>query len=137
MHRSAGRTGPSPPTPATSAPAAARPRHQRHATRYAGICPGDTDDRRTSQRLLLLKLPFRPQRPTPESSGVPVPPATSGPIGVPASGTAIYLSEWSVGVPTSMLAGQANFAITNIGTIQHELLVFKTDLPSGLNPSRQ
>jgi uncharacterized cupredoxin-like copper-binding protein len=47
---------------------------------------------------------------------------------------AIYVSEWSVGLPTSMLAGQVNFAITNIGTIQHELLVFKTDLPPSAVP---
>ena len=33
-----------------------------------------------------------------------------------------------------MLAGQVNFAITNIGTIQHELLVFKTDLPPSAVP---
>jgi uncharacterized cupredoxin-like copper-binding protein len=33
-----------------------------------------------------------------------------------------------------MLAGQANFTITNIGTIQHELLVFKTDLPPASIP---
>ena len=63
--------------------------------------------------------------------------ATSGssaaPIGIAVSGVAIYVSEWSVGVPTSMVAGKANFAITNIGSIQHELLVFKSDLsPSAL-----
>jgi len=33
-----------------------------------------------------------------------------------------------------MPAGQVNFAITNIGTIQHELLVFKTDLPPASIP---
>ncbi len=33
-----------------------------------------------------------------------------------------------------MLAGQANFSITNIGTIQHELLVFKSDLPRSAYP---
>ena len=33
-----------------------------------------------------------------------------------------------------MLAGQANFAITNIGTIQHELLVFKSDLAPSAFP---
>jgi len=55
-------------------------------------------------------------------------PGSSEPIGIPASGTAIYVSEWSVGLPTSLAAGQANFSITNIGTIQHELLVFRSDL---------
>jgi uncharacterized cupredoxin-like copper-binding protein len=33
-----------------------------------------------------------------------------------------------------MLASQVNFAITNIGTIQHELLVFKTALPPSALP---
>lgn len=33
-----------------------------------------------------------------------------------------------------MAAGQVNFAITNIGTIQHELLVFRTDLPPASLP---
>ena len=33
-----------------------------------------------------------------------------------------------------MLAGQLNFSITNIGTIQHELLVFKSDLPPSAYP---
>ena len=59
---------------------------------------------------------------------------SSGPIGVPPQETAVYLSEWSVGLPTSMLAGQVNFSITNIGTIQHELLVFKSDLPPSAVP---
>ena len=33
-----------------------------------------------------------------------------------------------------MLAGKLNFSITNIGTIQHELLVFKSDLASSAYP---
>ena len=33
-----------------------------------------------------------------------------------------------------MLAGQVNFSVTNIGTIQHELLVFKSDLPPSAYP---
>src|SRR5450631_3214253 len=72
--------------------------------------------------------------PTAPPSAAPISGASAGPIGVPAAGTAIYVSEWSVGLPTSMVAGQANFAITNIGTIQHELLVFKTDLPPSAVP---
>ncbi len=65
----------------------------------------------------------------------PTPGSSGGPIGIPAAGTAIYLSEWSVGLPTSMLAGQANFSITNIGTIQHETLVFKSDLAPSAYPA--
>ena len=63
-----------------------------------------------------------------EPTVAPTPGPSAGPIGVPAAGTAIYVSEWSVGLPTAMLAGQVNFSITNIGTIQHELLVFRSDL---------
>jgi hypothetical protein len=68
------------------------------------------------------------------ASASPSPVPSAGPIGVPAAGTAIYVSEWSVGVPTSMVAGQANFAITNIGTIPHELLVFKSTLAPSAYP---
>jgi uncharacterized cupredoxin-like copper-binding protein len=72
--------------------------------------------------------------PTSQPTAAPTSGSSSGPIGIPAAGTAIYVSEWSVGLPTSMLAGQANFSITNIGTIQHELLVFKSDLPASAFP---
>src|ERR1039457_7165666 len=40
--------------------------------------------------------------PTAPPSAAPTPGASAGPIGVPAGGTAIYVSEWSVGLPTSM-----------------------------------
>jgi uncharacterized cupredoxin-like copper-binding protein len=72
--------------------------------------------------------------PTSQATAGPTAGSSVGPIGIPASGTAIYVSEWSVGLPTSMLAGQANFSITNIGTIQHELLVFKSDLKPSAFP---
>ena len=71
---------------------------------------------------------------TSEPTAAPTPGSSTGPIGIPPTGTAIYVSEWSVGLPTSMLAGQVNFSITNIGTIQHELLVFKSDLPPSTFP---
>ena len=72
--------------------------------------------------------------PTSQPPAAPTPGSGGGPIGIPAAGTAIYVSEWSVGLPTSMLAGQMNFSITNIGSIQHELLVFKSDLPPSAFP---
>ena len=75
-----------------------------------------------------------PPQPSAAPSSAPTSAPSAGPIGVPPSGTAIYVSEWSVGLPTSMLAGQVNFSITNIGTIQHELLVFRTDLPPSAVP---
>ena len=72
--------------------------------------------------------------PTGQPTVGPTPGSSGGPIGIPPTGTAIYVSEWSVGLPTSMLAGQANFSITNIGTIQHETLVFKSDLAPSAYP---
>jgi hypothetical protein len=72
--------------------------------------------------------------PTSQPSAAPTAGSSAGPIGVPPQGIAIYVSEWSVGLPTSMLAGQVNFSITNIGTIQHELLVFKSDLAPSAYP---
>jgi uncharacterized cupredoxin-like copper-binding protein len=72
--------------------------------------------------------------PTSQPSAAPTAGSSAGPIGVPPQGIAIYVSEWSVGLPTSMLAGQVNFSITNIGTIQHELLVFKSDLAPSAFP---
>jgi uncharacterized cupredoxin-like copper-binding protein len=39
------------------------------------------------------------------------------------------LSEWHVAVPTTIKAGTVNLETANFGTIQHELLVFKSDLP--------
>lgn len=71
---------------------------------------------------------------TSAASAPPTSEASNSPIGVPPAGVAIYLSEWSVGLPTSIKAGQVNFAVTNIGTIQHELLVFRTDLSPSAFP---
>jgi uncharacterized cupredoxin-like copper-binding protein len=39
------------------------------------------------------------------------------------------LSEWHVAVPSTIKAGTVNLEAANFGTIQHELLVFKSDLP--------
>lgn len=40
------------------------------------------------------------------------------------------LSEWHVAVPTTIKAGTVNLETANFGTIQHELLVFRSDLPA-------
>lgn len=43
--------------------------------------------------------------------------------------------EWQVSVDAdSVAAGQVTFAISNAGTIGHEFLVVKTDIPSGEIP---
>jgi uncharacterized cupredoxin-like copper-binding protein len=44
------------------------------------------------------------------------------------------LSEWHVAVPTTIKAGTVNLEAANFGTIQHELLVFKSDLPASAFP---
>jgi uncharacterized cupredoxin-like copper-binding protein len=72
--------------------------------------------------------------PSPEATGAPVGgPEASGAVANASGDVAIHLSEWSVGVPTTMQAGKVNLSITNIGKVPHELLVFKSDLdPSSL-----
>jgi uncharacterized cupredoxin-like copper-binding protein len=64
---------------------------------------------------------------TAAASGQPV--SSSAP-----SDVAIHVSEWSVGVPTSIEAGSVNLSITNIGKIPHELLIFKSDLAPSAFP---
>jgi len=57
------------------------------------------------------------------------PPAASGsPVTAPVSGDQVATTtEWKVDVPASIKAGQVNFKITNSGSVEHELLVFKAD----------
>jgi len=44
------------------------------------------------------------------------------------------LSEWHVAVPSTIKAGSVNLEAANFGTIQHELLVFKSDLAPSAFP---
>jgi uncharacterized cupredoxin-like copper-binding protein len=44
------------------------------------------------------------------------------------------LSEWHVAVPSTIKAGTVNLEAANFGTIQHELLVFKSDLAPSAYP---
>jgi uncharacterized cupredoxin-like copper-binding protein len=44
------------------------------------------------------------------------------------------LSEWHVAVPSTIKAGTVNLEAANFGTIQHELLVFKSDLSPSAYP---
>jgi uncharacterized cupredoxin-like copper-binding protein len=44
------------------------------------------------------------------------------------------LSEWHVAVPSTIKAGTVNLEAANFGTIQHELLIFKSDLPPSAYP---
>ena len=72
--------------------------------------------------------------PTAQPTAAPTPGPSAGPTAAPTPAVAIYTSEWSVGLPTSMLTGEANFSITNIGAIEHELLIFKSDLAASAYP---
>jgi uncharacterized cupredoxin-like copper-binding protein len=59
------------------------------------------------------------------ATSTPVPSKTTS---APVSGDqTVTLSEWKVEVPTSIKAGQVNFKIVNGGSMEHELLVFKSD----------
>jgi uncharacterized cupredoxin-like copper-binding protein len=40
----------------------------------------------------------------------------------------ITLSEWKVGLPSTMKAGKITFAIDNIGAAEHELIAFRSNL---------
>jgi uncharacterized cupredoxin-like copper-binding protein len=44
------------------------------------------------------------------------------------------LSEWHVAAPSTIKAGTVNLEAANFGTIQHELLVFKSDLSPSAYP---
>lgn len=63
-------------------------------------------------------------------SSTPVTPSASS-----AAGQTIGLSEWKVAVASSMKAGPATFTISNNGTTQHELLIFKSELDAAAYPT--
>jgi len=113
------------PVSSTAASPAASPTSAATATATAALTPAPTA---TSQSTA---------SPAPTASAPSATPTTgpvASPIGVPPTGLAIYLSEWSVALPTSMSTGPVNVTITNIGTMQHELLVFKSDLAPDAYP---
>lgn len=47
----------------------------------------------------------------------------------------VSLSEWKVDVPATFPAKSTTFQIANTGTVQHELLVFKSDLSASQYPT--
>lgn len=63
----------------------------------------------------------------------PAPTPTVAPSPTIAPNT-IGLAEWKVTAASTMKAGKVTFTITNNGTIQHELLVFKSDLALSAYP---
>ena len=63
------------------------------------------------------------------ASGTPAAPAA-------ADGSKIGLAEFKLtGVPTTLPAGKTDLTITNNGTVDHELLVFKSDLAPAAYPA--
>lgn len=63
-------------------------------------------------------------------SSTPATPSASS-----AAGQTIGLTEWKVAVASSMKAGPATFTISNNGTTQHELLIFKSELDAAAYPT--
>ena len=47
----------------------------------------------------------------------------------------IGLTEWKVAVASTIKSGKTSYPITNMGTVPHELLVFKTDLAPSAFPT--
>lgn len=68
-------------------------------------------------------------------------PATSSatPATAPANGTVnVALDEYTVKPsPTSATAGKVTFKVENVGTINHEMVVFKTDLAEDKLPTKK
>ncbi len=67
-------------------------------------------------------------------------PATQAPASLAPSVDAnapltIALSEWKVATGSTLKAGKATFAISNAGTIPHELLIFKSALAPAAYPT--
>ncbi len=44
------------------------------------------------------------------------------------SGTPVQVAEYKITMPTTLTPGVHTFALTNTGTIPHELVIFETDL---------
>ena len=53
----------------------------------------------------------------------------------PAGGQTIGLTEWKVAVASTIKSGKTSYTITNMGTVPHELLVFKTDIAPSAFPT--
>ena len=62
-----------------------------------------------------------------------VAPVVAIPISAPAD-PSISLYEWKVIAPATLKAGKTTFKISNFGTIQHELLMFKSPLAAAKYP---
>jgi len=70
------------------------------------------------------------------SGRTPVPETQSpaAPASTNSAQPTVTLSEWKVDVPATMRTGSYTFTIANAGKAEHELLVFKSDLPLAQYP---
>jgi uncharacterized cupredoxin-like copper-binding protein len=66
---------------------------------------------------------------------VPTAVPSVAPSAEPILAPTIALSEWKVVTASTIKAGTVKFTITNVGTIAHELLVFKSDLSPSAYPT--
>ena len=71
----------------------------------------------------------------PAPSGSPAASTAASPSASPATGATVSLTEWKVVVGGTIKAGKTDLAITNIGAVPHELLVFKSDLDPSAYPT--
>ncbi|HEY2888413.1 MAG TPA: sulfocyanin-like copper-binding protein [Candidatus Limnocylindrales bacterium] len=77
---------------------------------------------------------YGPTQPPVAAPAVAVATPAPTPTVEPTPNTTIDLSEWHVAAASTFKAGTVTFTIKNDGTIQHELLVFKSDLAPAAYP---
>ncbi len=60
--------------------------------------------------------------------------SASSPTAAQTGAPTVSLTEWKLEVPATFPASMTTFQITNTGAVQHELLVFKSDLSASQYP---
>lgn len=55
----------------------------------------------------------------------------------PSGDVAVNETEYRISMPATLRAGRHTFALMNNGTVAHELVVFRTDLPASALPIRE
>ena len=61
--------------------------------------------------------------------------STAPPSPSPATGATVSLTEWKVVIGGTIKSGKTDLAITNVGVVAHELLVFKSDRAPSAYPT--
>jgi uncharacterized cupredoxin-like copper-binding protein len=73
-------------------------------------------------------------QPSPSAVATAAPPASTAASASPAT-VPVSLSEWKVAASSTLKAGTATFAISNVGTVPHEFLIFKSNLKPSAYPT--